>query len=344
MMRLPFVVVLSLCLLAPSAVEAQDYVTTQWVFLRRQASNTGAKIRTLSPGKSLAARTAPERPGFVPVRTADGVAGWVGERFVRDLRAEALSASTFLSVGASGAADQIDSTWDKPSLVTSTIKIRTDSGQLACGPRGRSKRPDDGTNYQKNRTDVPTSSHLVTVDAIRALNDTALWRIRGLPPHRTRWTGDDSALVTPYEGIPVTVEGYFEVVKPQSKTKGESPNCNAYDERDTDWHIALIATPSESEGQAVVIEPTPRSKRRNKGWTPEKAAAIAVRHDSKKPARDEASALRVRVTGFLMMDPVHPDHIEKGYRATLWEIHPVTQIEVLVGNRWVDFNEFKLPP
>ena len=35
-----------------------------------------------------------------------------------------------------------------------------------------------------------------------------------------------------------------------------------------------------------------------------------MRHDSKKPTRDEASALRVRVTGFLMMDPVHPDRIE----------------------------------
>ena len=202
---LPLVVLLSRCLLAPSAVEAQDYVTTQWVFLRRQAANTGAKIQKLSPGESLAARTVPERSGFVPVRTADGVAGWVGERFVRALRAEALSASTFLAVNASGAATRIDPTWEKPPVVTSTIKIRTDSGQLTCGPRGRSKRPDDGTNYQKNQTDVPTTSHLVTVDAIRALNDTVLWRLRGLPPHRTRWTGDDSALVTPYEGIPVTV-------------------------------------------------------------------------------------------------------------------------------------------
>ena len=52
----------------------------------------------------------------------------------------------------------------------------------------------------------------------------------------------------------------------------------------------------------------------------------------------------MRVTGFLLMDPVHPDHIEKRYRATLWEIHPVTRIEVLVGNRWVDFSEFKVPP
>ena len=337
------IVILCLCLLSASVAEAQDYVTTSWVTLRRQASNTGARIRTLPPGDSLAARTVAERPGFVPVRTTDGVAGWVGVNFVRDLREAVLPALTTVLVDPDGPATRIDSTWEKPPVVISTIKVKTGAERMSCGPRGKSTKPDDGTNYQKNRADVPATSHLVTVDAIRALNDTTLWRIKGLPPHRTRWTQADSALVLPYEGIPVTVEGYFEVVKTQSGGGGESPNCNASLEEDTDWHIALVASPSETEDRAVVVEPTPRSKRRNPGWTPDRASAIAIRHSPRDTVRHEDTALQVRVTGFLMLDPVHPPHIGK-FRATLWEVHPVTRIEVFKNGRWMEFNDLNLPP
>lgn len=131
----------------------------------------------------------------------------------------------------------------------------------SCGPRGKSSKPDDGTNFNKNRADIPTTSHFVSVNAIRALPDTAHWRFKGLPPFRTRWTRADSALVIPYEGIPVTTEGYFEIVKTQSGGSGESPNCNANSESDTDWHITLVAHPSETEAQSVVVEPTKRRAR-----------------------------------------------------------------------------------
>jgi hypothetical protein len=99
-----------------------------------------------------------------------------------------------------------------------------------------------------------------------------------------------------------------------------------------------------------VIEPTPRSKR-HAGWTPAAAKAIAVRRSPSSP-RNEAAAARVRVTGFLMLDPVHPSHIrgkctsncagKRFFRATLWEIHPVTRIEVFRNGTWVDLAA--LPP
>ena len=42
----------------------------------------------------------------------------------------------------------------------------------------------------------------------------------------------------------------------------------------------------------------------------------------------------VRVSGWLMLDPEHPDQLGKT-RGTLWEIHPVMRIEVLREGRWI---------
>jgi len=37
---------------------------------------------------------------------------------------------------------------------------------------------------------------------------------------------------------------------------------------------------------------------------------------------------QVRISGWLMLDPEHQDMIDEGLRSTLWEIHPITKIEV----------------
>lgn len=342
-------------LLVPCLVQSlpsQDYVTTSWVYLRRSPSMTGARLRTLSEGDSLLARDVDPRPGWLPVRTMDGKAGWVGELYLRSLAAIEASASTsWITAPGGGAFTRIDPDWIRPPIDTSTIWMP--SSGVNCGPQGDGA--DDGTNYHKNRADIPASSYLVTLEAIRSLPDTALWRFT----NRKHWTAADSALVIPYEGIPLTVEGYFEIVKPQkasapsgNNSVGEAPNCHSWAEGDTDWHIALVSDPSETEDRAVVVEPTPRTKRLNPGWVPGNVTRFAVRRTASS-ARDEAGAPRVRITGFLMFDPVHPTHIEgkctsncanrNFFRATLWEVHPVTRIEVLQDGVWVDLNDVPLP-
>jgi hypothetical protein len=352
------VVLFVLPLFPASVATAQDFVTTDTVWLRRSPSMTGARLRALPADDTLSLRNVPPRNAFVPVRTKDGKAGWVGELYLRDLHVTVAAAATRLETDANGAAfARISPDWEKPPLGRSNIRVK--GGAELCHPEGDAH-PDDATNVHKNRSDIPATSYFVTVDAIRALPDTALWRFTQTTNWRKAWKTTDSALVTPYEGIPVTVEGYFEVVKPQkaspptgTRKVGESPNCHAWAEKDTDWHIALVSDPSEREEQAVVIEPTPRTKRHNAGWTFETARLLAVRHsDSPTAVRHEAEAARVRVTGFLMLDPVHPKHIRGGcdlhhcttpccFRATLWEVHPVTRIEVLRNNEWEDLN--KLP-
>lgn len=340
-------IVASLSFATATAVSAQDFVTTTWTNLRQHPSMSGAKLRALPPNDTLNKRTVPPRVGWVAVRTTDGLAGWVSEPKIRDLHRIVAAAETTVTPSAPGSAmTRIDPSWAKPPI--DTLSIRVQGNTVSCGPFGDGV--DDGTNFHKNRADLPLTSHAVTVDAIRSLPDTALWRFT----NRKHWTAADSALVVPYEGIPVTVEGFFEIVKAQStsapsgnKKVGESPNCHFWDEADTDWHMALVADPSEHEDRAVVVEPTPRTKRHNAGWVPAKVQALTVRRTPSSP-RNEAGAARVRVTGFLMMDPVHPTHIrgrcttdcagKSFYRATLWEIHPITRIEVLQNGVWVDLN------
>jgi hypothetical protein len=346
----------------PAGAQDARVVTTTWVYLRGSPSKTGARLRTMPPGDTLSVRVVPGPKGWTPVRTGDGKAGWVGTAILKDVPttvaggggpvggrgARGRGGPDTSAAGTAGgaAATRIDTSWAKPAIATSTIRMRGNT--ISCGPRGDGA--DDGTNFHKNRADTPASSHFITLEAIRALPDTALWRFKG----RSNWTRADSALVLPYEGIPVTVEGYFEIVKPQSTsaptgtaTVGESPNCHSWAELDTDWHMALVADPSEHEERAVVVEPTPRTKRNNSGWTPTAAKALAVRH-SAGDTRHEAEAAKVRVTGYLMLDPVHPDHIRGDcktncagrtfFRATLWEVHPVTKIEVWKVDKWVDLN------
>lgn len=46
----------------------------------------------------------------------------------------------------------------------------------------------------------------------------------------------------------------------------------------------------------------------------------------------------VRITGWTMLDPEHRNHLNK-YRMTLWEIHPITKIEVFRNGEWVDLDQ-----
>jgi hypothetical protein len=342
--------VVALMLVGGSSVGAQTYITARAVYLRGSPSKTGAKLRELEQGDTVTRRSeVAAKPGWLPVRTVDGKAGWVGIVHLRNLEIAAAAAATGVETDVGDAAfTRIDTSWTKPAIVRSTILVR--GGIMSCGATGDAS-DDDGTNLHKNRADIPDSTHLVTVDAIRSLPDTALWRFT----NRRHWTAADSLLVIPYEGIPVTVEGFFEVVKPQKTsaptrghTVGEAPNCHSWSEDDTDWHVALVADPSEPEERSVVVEPTPRTKRHQAAWLASTVSQLAGRHSPNGP-RDEANAARVRVTGFLLLDPVHPTHIrghcttgcanQRFFRATLWEVHPVTRIEVFRNGQWVELRE-----
>ena len=153
------------------------------------------------------------KAGWLPVRTATGVAGWVGDIHVRDLSIVAAETATRIISGPVGAPfDAIDPAWFKPGVRPSDISVQ--GGKLKCGAVGDGG--DTATTRRKNRADSPDSSYLITLDAIRALNDTNLWT-KG---DRTNWKAPERALVDPFEGTAVTVEGFFEIVDELSAARG----------------------------------------------------------------------------------------------------------------------------
>jgi hypothetical protein len=137
---------------------------------------------------------------------------------------------------------------------------------------------------------------------------------------RDGWSRRDSIAVAVREGLPVAVEGYFVAAKQEGP---EATNCHGADATFRDWHLWLAATPGKDRTRSIVVETTPSIRAQHPEWSLE-----AIR----KLVRDST---RVRVSGWLLLDPEHPEQLRKT-RGTLWEIHPVMQIEIWRDSIWAD--------
>lgn len=112
----------------------------------------------------------------------------------------------------------------------------------------------------------------------------------------------------------------------------ETANCRAHDARDRDTHIELVLGPrEETPTERVVVEVTPRWRARMRArgfdWSTRALARRLTGH-------------WVRLGGWMMFDREHrrdAAHTAPGrrhvWRATAWEIHPVTSITVLARRR-----------
>jgi hypothetical protein len=153
---------------------------------------------------------------------------------------------------------------------------------------------------------------------------------------RPGWTSAQRSAIARYEGVPLTVTGFLAALRPQAGNS-EGTNCGWGGEANTDWHMAFVERDTDAESRAMVVEPTPRFKRKAPGWT---AAALQEYVGDRRDPTDS-----VRITGFLFYDPDHRNHIvgigtpKKKYRFTMWELHPVTRIEVFRDGAWVDIRD-----
>jgi hypothetical protein len=181
-----------------------------------------------------------------------------------------------------------------------------------CPPEGDGGDPE--LNRLKNRVDEGNYTP-VPFDSIARLP----WPPGVENNRRTRWSASDRATVARWEGIPVAVEGYLAAAKTQGP---ESPNCHGADPEFRDWHLWLVDSATRDRSRSVVVEVTPRVRPSHPAWKISTLNRL-VRADS-----------RVRISGWLMLDPEHPEQLGKT-RGTIWEIHPVMKIETLLRDRWV---------
>lgn len=203
----------------------------------------------------------------------------------------------------SAPAKKINTHWDKPAPVSKVFQ----ESKGACAAQGSGG--DTATNLRKNRTDLLPAPHDVTWAAINSLRFPAADR------SRLSWTSAQLKQIQPFEGVALRVVAYLShQVKVETEGSGEATNCDSIEPTEVDWHIYLTEKPKQPIGKAVIIETTPRVR--------------AAHHwDNKVLARWVDTNQPVRVSGFLMLDPEHRDVVGTE-RSTVWEIHPITKIEV----------------
>jgi hypothetical protein len=181
-----------------------------------------------------------------------------------------------------------------------------------CPPIGDGS--DRDLNKLKNRDDDASQYYPVAFDAVEKLPfPTTIERLQ-----RVKWSASDKAAIAKYEGTPVAIEGYLADAKEEGP---EACNCHGADTQYHDFHIWMTKNAHEDRTAAIVVEATPRTRATHPSWT-----VSALRRLAK-------DGTRVRVSGWLLMDPEHPDQIGKT-RGTIWEVHPIMRIEQQVGGQW----------
>ena len=190
---------------------------------------------------------------------------------------------------------------------------------MGCAPEGDGGDP--VLNIRKNRDDEPAPGGAGYRDQSFESFIATPWP-RTVDRRLTRnRSHSESAEIAAYEGAPVAVTGYITGLKQEGP---ESPNCRGGVNVQRDMHLWLTLAPDPDRSNAIVAEVTPRLRSRYPGWNPTAFRRLVKRR------------MLVRISGWMMLDPEHPDQLGKT-RGTLWEIHPVMKIEVRTDSGWAIF-------
>ena len=273
--------------------------------LRKDPSAKHPPIEVLLPGDELTVLDSGSSQSYLKVRAGDHKIGWVWRKSVDIVAAPVAGPSNPVPTQPPGSAGgPISPDWPKPDPVDETFE----GSEGPCGGTGDGG--DAATNARKNRTDPLPQAHDVDWNTINSLPYPAA------PASRASWTKAQLAAIAPYEGVAVRTIGYLShTVNVENTGSGESTNCHFHADGDVDWHIYLQQNPTDGMDKAVIVETTPRIRSLHH-WDP--AVLDKWVGSSGKP---------VRITGFLMLDPEHRNQVGQ-YRGTVWEIHPITNIEV----------------
>jgi hypothetical protein len=285
---------------------AQTAVVTRNVNLRPDASTDNTPIEKLRPPAQVQLIAPDATAGYFHVKAADGQTGFVWGKNI-SISTPSSNGSTSTSAGSTGLPLSGQALFDAliAKRKTAVGQPLVENGSMVCGPTGDStKAAPKSLNTNKNRTDLPGDADYVQI----SWDDLAT-----LPKSR----------VKDFQGAPVTVVGFLSH-QVKVENGGESTNCHLHADPEVDWHIYLTKSPAQGIKDAVIVETTPRTRPSHK-WTT----------DMLSPLVD--SQTRVRISGWLMYDSEHVGVIGT-QRATVWEVHPITRIQVQQNGQWVDLD------
>jgi hypothetical protein len=164
-------------------------------------------------------------------------------------------------------------------------------------------------NFKKNRYEIPKKSDIDANVTMETLTE----------------RGNDEERFD--ENKAATIEGYILKV---TNTGKETCNCKAKEKENQDVHIVMVKKMSnKSNKYHVIVEITPRLRER---------IFTKLGVESNKELKKLITGKKVKITGWLLFDE---EHTENSYninprgkkktiwRATCWEIHPITDIEIV---------------
>jgi uncharacterized protein YraI len=292
---------LGLLVLLPRIGIAQGSATLvvqQNANLRTGPSASRPIIRTLQVGDTIVLLSAHTRSDYLHV-AASADTGWV------------FSALVELTTSAAPAPPVVVRP-DSTTPITTTAGLSTaPSAYHGCAlggnpsPNGPNVAALTALNNKKNRWHAPASSDI----------DPSFTLVHLLQPG-----ADDARFNDARAG---EIEGFVVDVKVGGV---ETVNCKATDPLYRDTHIEVADHMGAPTTQRVIVEVTPR-------W---RAAMQAAGVDWTTPSLHALIGKRVRFRGWAMFDQEHRSQAENtapgnpsNWRATVWELHPVTSFTVL---------------
>lgn len=202
-------------------------------------------------------------------------------------------------------------------FIVSLWGVSTGATAAPCPPEG--KGGDPIANRLKNRITAPTIFQEMDVPQFLASYTPNLRTSK----NRGQFTVPQTQAIDPREQEGIALSGYLLMAKQAGK---ESANCD--DKKRRDFHLWIGKIPEHykklakaDRAKAVIVQLTPLWQERHPTWR---------RRTLEKLAKQGA---KVRISGWAFYDPEHPEDLGKT-RATLWELHPVTKIEVWNNDRW----------
>jgi len=263
---------------------------------RRGTLEVGDVVQVLANG---------HREGYLRVETPEEEVGWVAERSLKAIDPADINEP---------AAPPVAGAPPLPKVTTLNVNGGLYDG---CPPEGNPSPA--GSRYQellvlnreKNRATTPTDAeidHTITLGRI----------LQASSDDEHRFDVNRAAEIT----------GYVYDVKPGGRS--ETVNCRMTDAEHRDAHIEITLSPSDTaKNRRFIVEITPR-------W---RAAQLGNGVDwSTRAVETALEGHFVRVRGWMFFDSEHRSQAENtatgnasNWRATAWELHPVTQVTVVTG-------------